>query len=104
MEYLHLTFIFLEFIIHAFGNENKRLLLNDPDVIGARFANLEQQNQLLNQKYQDLESKMAQMEARIQHQDQIITTSQSKSFEISYKHGLRKYRIYSRQRQIDNNM
>ncbi|CAG2201793.1 unnamed protein product [Mytilus edulis] len=87
-----LTLIFLvEFILCDFGNENKRLLLNDPDVVGARLANLERQNQLqtqlLNQmnatsqaeyadlkaKYMTLLSKTFQMESRIQHQDQLIS-------------------------------
>ncbi|XP_076106126.1 uncharacterized protein LOC143074665 [Mytilus galloprovincialis] len=55
--YLLTLVLFLECVGCAL-DENKRLLLNDPDAI-ARLANLEQQNQLLTQKVLDLESKMA---------------------------------------------
>ncbi|XP_071177328.1 uncharacterized protein [Mytilus edulis] len=93
MNYLYMFKLLHLFAVCALGHENKRLLLNDPDVLVARLSNLEQQNQLLTQlvnqinatcraenadlqaKYLDLVSKMAQTESHLQHHDQQITAS-----------------------------
>ena len=74
--------------IAAFENreKEKRLLLNDPDVLGARIAHLEQQQHMLTQISKDMNaslyaritellSKQAELESHIHKQDQIITAS-----------------------------
>lgn len=77
-----LFFLFGYVSIAAFenGEKEKRLLLNDPDVLGARIAHLEQQQHMLTQISKDMNAslyaRITELEGHIHKQDQIITASQ----------------------------
>jgi hypothetical protein len=86
----NLLFFLIGYVsITAFENreKEKRLLLNDPDVLGTKIAHLEKQQHMLTQISKDMNaslyaritellSKQAELESHIHKQDQIITASQ----------------------------